>query len=72
MRLRLDASGDRVEALEVLETANPAWRVPTTGTVVGDALLYIGTSHVDGISPAGPHARGGPRATSIFRLELPR
>jgi hypothetical protein len=72
VRLRLDAAAERVEGVEVLEAGNPGWHLPTTGAVAGDALLYLGNSHVDGISAAGltPEAAAAPAI--VFRLDLAR
>jgi sugar lactone lactonase YvrE len=44
VRLRLDASGDRVEHAEVLERARPDYAEPTLGVVVGRDLFYLAAS----------------------------
>lgn len=44
VRLRLDASGDRVEHAEVLERARPDYAEPTLGVVVGSDLFYVAAS----------------------------
>jgi sugar lactone lactonase YvrE len=44
VRLRLDASGDRVEHAEVLERARPDYAEPTLGVVVGHDLFYVAAS----------------------------
>jgi pimeloyl-ACP methyl ester carboxylesterase len=44
VRFELDASGRRVRRAVVLERANPLFRNPTTGALVGDTLYYIANS----------------------------
>jgi pimeloyl-ACP methyl ester carboxylesterase/sugar lactone lactonase YvrE len=44
VRFELDASGRRVRRSVVLERANPLFRNPTTGILVGDTLYYIANS----------------------------
>lgn len=44
VRLRLSASGERVEALEVLERARPDYAEPTLGVIVGRDLFYVANS----------------------------
>jgi hypothetical protein len=44
VRLRLDASGNRVEHAEVLERARPDYAEPTLGVVVGHDLFYVAAS----------------------------
>jgi hypothetical protein len=44
IRLRLDASGNRVEHAEVLERARPDYAEPTLGVVVGLDLFYVAAS----------------------------
>ncbi len=44
VRLRLDASGNRVEQAEVLERARPDYAEPTLGVVVGRDLFYVAAS----------------------------
>ena len=45
VRLRLNAAGDAVERLDVLQQNLPEWNEPTNGAVVGDALIYVATSN---------------------------
>ena len=44
VRLRLDASGNRVERAVVLERARPDYAEPTLGVVVGHDLFYVAAS----------------------------
>jgi hypothetical protein len=70
VRLRLSRDGGRVERLDVLERANPAWGEPSLGTIAGSKLLYVSDSQwerfEDGkqTSPARP--------TPIRELSLER
>lgn len=72
VRLRLDGSGARIAALEVLDR-NPVATEPTIGTVVGDTLYYVADSHWPFYDEGGrlrPGARPGP--THVLALPLPR
>lgn len=69
IRLELEPGAAGVRAAEVLETANPGWRVPTTGALVPGAFVYIGNSHVDGWKD-GKLAPAGMEPTRIYRLAL--
>jgi sugar lactone lactonase YvrE len=53
VRLELDLAAPRVSSAAVIETANPAWRVPTTGALSRGKLFYIANSHVDALGEAG-------------------
>lgn len=44
IRLRLDATGNRVERVEILERARPDYAEPTLGVVVGHDLYYVAAS----------------------------
>lgn len=71
IRIQLDAQATRATAVEVLEANNPAWHIPTTGTVVGNTLLYVGNAHLDGLSEQGLTAEAAAAPTRVFRLPLP-
>lgn len=53
--LRIEVSGDltRVESVETLERAHPAFDEPTTGCVVGDAFYFVANSHWGGFDERG-------------------
>ena len=68
VRLALAAGEPRVLRGEVLETANPAWHLPTTGDLAGDAFLYVANSHVDALSAPTLDAAQVP--TLVLRLPL--
>lgn len=71
LRLRPDLAARRVSAGEVLAMHLPQWSEPTLGTVVGDALVYVGNSQWDrfdgeGQLPSVEHLS----PPSIQRLQL--
>jgi tetratricopeptide (TPR) repeat protein len=49
----LDPALARVECVAVLDRNHPAYDVPTTGVVVGGALVYVATSQLDSFSADG-------------------
>jgi hypothetical protein len=60
VRYRLGPDGTRVTGLDVLESHNPLFAVPTTGVIVGGDFYYIANSLLDRIGPDGrlkPYAR---------------
>lgn len=60
VRYRLSPDGSRVVALDVLESHNPLFAIPTTGVIVGGDFYYIANSLLDRIDPDGrlkPYAR---------------
>jgi sugar lactone lactonase YvrE len=46
VRLELAPTHDRITRVDVLEAGHPAFEIPTTGTVVGDHLVYIANSQL--------------------------
>ena len=73
VRFHLDAAGRRITQLEVLERAHPAWRMPTTGAIVGDAFYYIPASSYDRLANDGTLAPVAvPMPTPFFRIDLSR
>jgi len=48
MRLQLDSTGTKVEAVRPLAVAQPYFDYPSFGTVVGKTLYYFGNSHWSG------------------------
>jgi len=62
VRYRLDPEGARVLGLEVLESRNPVFAIPTTGVVVGTDFFYIANSRIDQLTPGG-------RLKTLARLE---
>ena len=49
----LSPQHDRITRFRVLESAHPSYEVPTTGVIVGDALIYIATTQLDAVDQAG-------------------
>ncbi len=45
LRLTLSGGGERIEAIEVLESSLPIFDDPTLGVIVGDAFYFIANSH---------------------------
>ena len=71
VRLRLDASGNRVEHAEVLERARPDYAEPTLGVVVGRDLFYVAASQWERFRDDG--TIDGPdtlRSPLVLRLRL--
>jgi sugar lactone lactonase YvrE len=53
LRVALDASFARATAIEVLESGNPLFDIPTTGTVSGHYWVYMANPAVAGASVTG-------------------
>jgi sugar lactone lactonase YvrE len=53
MRYTLNAGLDTIVKAEVLETYNPLFDVPTTGTFVGDSLYFMANTQLDKRRPDG-------------------
>lgn len=53
MRYYLNAAMDRIERAEVLESYNPLFEVPTTGTLVGNSLYFMANTQVDKLNAQG-------------------
>ena len=71
IRLRLDALGDRIVSVEVLERARPDYAEPTLGVVVGNALFYVANSQWERFrEDGGIDAPEELRAPLVLRLRL--
>ncbi len=70
LRIELAEGADAVRRADVLETANPLWHIPTTGTLFGDDFFYIGNSHV-GAGDGDVPDLAGEAPTRIHRLHVP-
>jgi sugar lactone lactonase YvrE len=53
MRYYLNPAMDTIERAEVLESYNPVFEVPTTGTLVDDALYFVANTQVDKLKAHG-------------------
>ena len=71
MRLRLDASGHKIEKAMPVDASNPAFELPTYGVVDGDALYFVANSQKNGYDSYGiakdPAKLEGVR---VFRSDL--
>lgn len=60
--LRLNAAGDAIRAVEVLESNHPTYQEPTQGVTVGDTLFYVANSqwplYRDGREPEAGEVAG--------------
>ena len=71
VRLTLDARGDSVIGLEVLERLHPAHAEPTLGVVVGRDFYYVANSQWELFGETGEVARPDELALpAILRLRL--
>lgn len=68
--LELSDDGLRVIGHRVLEQANPEWTEPLSGSLDGDALLYIGNGQWDRFVKGKPAQDKPPRPTQIRRLPI--
>jgi sugar lactone lactonase YvrE len=53
LRYRLSPEGDRILKVEVLESRNPLFRIPTTGVVAGDDFVYLANANLDALAEDG-------------------
>ncbi|MFY0570804.1 hypothetical protein ACN28E_44200 [Archangium lansingense] len=53
VRFHFGADPTRVERAEILESGNPLFDIPTTGTVVGNTFVYIANSQLRRRGPQG-------------------
>lgn len=53
VRFHFGADPTRVERAEILESGNPLFNIPTTGTVAGDTFVYIANSQLRSRGPRG-------------------
>jgi hypothetical protein len=59
MRYYLNPTMDRIERGEVVESYNPLFEVPTTGTLVDNSRYFMTDTQVDKLSARGTNAFGG-------------
>ncbi|HMD16127.1 MAG TPA: hypothetical protein VKH18_05615 [Terriglobales bacterium] len=69
LRLRLDPQGQRIAAVDVLESNHPDYNGPIQGAVDGNTFLYVANSQL-GLANAetGAFAADRARATVVLRL----
>ena len=69
LRLRLDPQGQRIAAVDVLESNHPDYNGPIQGTVDGNTFLYVANSQLGlANAEAGAFAADRARATVVLRL----
>lgn len=69
--VKLAADRGRILDVRALETAHPAFDLPTTGAVVGDSFYYIANSQLDHLDASGHLLRTEELAEPvILRLQL--
>lgn len=44
--MELAPTADRITRVDELEAGHPAFEIPTTGTIVGDDLVYVANSQL--------------------------
>lgn len=71
VRLRLDPQGQRIAAVEILESNHPDYAEPIQGVVVGNAFLYVANSQL-GLAngETGAFAVDKAQPTVVLRLPL--
>ncbi len=64
---------DAIESEEVLESRNPLFAIPTTGTLAGGSLVYIANSLIESVDDQGRLKPGAKLAEPvILTLPLPK
>ncbi|MBT2185478.1 hypothetical protein [Sphingobium nicotianae] len=72
IRIILNEDETRVDAVDVIERANPAWGEPTLGTISEDKLVYVADSQWEVYGVGGVLNPGKPpRATALRAVPLP-
>jgi len=73
VRFRLRPGLDAIEAEEILESRNPLFAIPTTGTLAGGSLVYIANSLIESVDDQGRLKPGAKLAEPvILTLPLPK
>jgi sugar lactone lactonase YvrE len=70
VRYRLDGEGTQVRSLDVLESRNPVFAIPTTGVLVGASFYYIANSRIDQLGADG-RLKSRARLEPVVVLEAP-
>ncbi|HEY7114800.1 MAG TPA: SMP-30/gluconolactonase/LRE family protein [Thermoanaerobaculia bacterium] len=72
VRFALDPAGTRVQRLDVLESRNPDFDIPTTGAIVGRDFFYLGNTQLERLGDDGRLAPGPPFTDIlVFKSRLP-
>ena len=73
VRFRLRPGLDAIESEEILESRNPLFVIPTTGTLAGGSLVYIANSQLESLDDQGRLKPGAKLAEPvILTLPLPK
>jgi sugar lactone lactonase YvrE len=70
LRLRLDAAGERIEEVGVLERGNPLWDEPTLGVRVGRDFHYVAASQWARFGDDGGVDEAALREPLVLKLSL--
>ena len=71
LRLTLSAEGSTITKVMPIAVAHPAFRLPTYGTVAGDALYFIANSQKGSYGQYGELRAGAePEPVKVFRSDL--
>ncbi|HVQ30040.1 MAG TPA: SMP-30/gluconolactonase/LRE family protein [Vicinamibacteria bacterium] len=71
VRYRLDPTGERILALEVLESRNPFFRTPTTGVPTSDAFVYLANPNLDALDDDGNVKKDARKDDEVVVLRTP-
>lgn len=73
VRFQLRPGLDAIESEEILESRNPLFAIPTTGTLAGGSLVYIANSLIESVDDHGRLKPGAKLAEPvILTLPLPK
>jgi hypothetical protein len=70
VRYRLSAAGDAIEGLDVLESRNPFFRIPTTGVAVAGDFVYLANPNLQALDDEGT-LRKSPHLEEVTVLQTP-
>ena len=72
VRFAFDPAGARVERLDVLESRNPEFDIPTTGAIVGRDFFYLANTQLARLGDDGKLTAGPPlKDILVFKTRLP-
>jgi hypothetical protein len=70
VRFYLDPTLTKITGWEILETYNPAFENPTTGSLDGDSLLFMANTQLHKWQPGKPLPASGLHDVQILRISL--
>jgi sugar lactone lactonase YvrE len=72
VRIALDPSGKRVERMDVLESRNPDFDIPTTGAILGRDFFYLANTQLERLGDDGRLLPGPPlKPVLVLKTALP-